>query len=222
MEIVRKSISKWIVAVVVLVIGILCIVAGSSNDAKSGAYEGISVTIGVTLIVISSLSLILALVTTILSKGKVMFIALGAASATTLATGIFFVTYRGLGGELIEILINYIPFVLLCIGSIIAVDAILVLAFGLPDKEKAKSSAIAATVEFIIAAIAIVLGALMVGQDSVISKSAQMITFGIILVIYSLIFCASTLLVKSYKESNSIHPDAMDAEVKEVENNDNN
>ena len=221
MEIVRKSISKWIVAVVVLVIGILCIVAGSSNDAKAGAYEGISVTIGVTLIVIASLSILLALITTILSKGKVMFIALGAASATTLATGIFFVTYKGLGGELIEILINYIPFVLLCIGAIIAVDAILVLVFGLQDKEKAKSSAIAATVEFVIAAIAIVLGALMVGDNSVISKSAQMITFGIILVIYSLIFCASTLLVKSYKESNSIHPDAMDAEVKEVENTEN-
>ena len=219
MELVRKSISKWIISVVVLVVGILCIVAGAaSGEAQTDAYTGISMTIGITLIVIASLSLLFTLIASILSKGEAQFIALGTGAAMTLATGIFFVVDKGWGSNLIWILLNYIPFVLLTVGAVIVVDGILVIVFG-AMKKNTKSAIYTAVVEFAFAAIIIVLGALMVGNDPVISKNAQIITFGAILIIYSLLICASTLLVKTYKETTH---DSIDAEVTEVNNEEKN
>ncbi|MBR6072322.1 MAG: hypothetical protein IKP77_05785 [Acholeplasmatales bacterium] len=219
MELVRKSISKWIVSAVVLVIGILCIVAGAaSGETSVDAYTGISMTLGITLLVIAGLSLLVALIATILSRGKVAFITTGAASAATLATGIFFVVDKNLGSTLIWIFLNYVPYFLLSVGGIIAVDGILVLVFGFANKDS-KNAIITAVFEFIMAAIVIVLGALMVGNDPVISKSAQIIIFGIVLIIYSLLFCASTLLLNNngFNNKNEAKPDAIDAEVKDAE-----
>ncbi len=213
MELVRKSISKWIISIVVLVVGILCIVAGAaSGEAQQDAYAGISMTIGITLIVIASLSLIFTLVASILSKGEAQFIALGTGAALTLATGIFFVADKGLGSNLIWILLNYIPFVLLTVGGVIVVDGVLVLIFG-AKKDGTKSALFTAIIEFVFAFIIILLGALMVGNDPVISKNAQIITFGAVLIIYSLLICASTLLIKSYKD---VKIDSIDAEVKDL------
>lgn len=219
MELVRKSISKWIVSAVVLVIGILCIVAGAaSGEARVDAYTGISMTMGITLIVIAGLSILVALIATILSKGKAPFIATGAASAATLATGIFFVADRTLGSNLIWILLNYIPYLLITIGSIVVVDGVLVLVFGFVNKNK-KEALYTAIFEFVIAAITIVLGALMVGDNPVISKDAQIITFGIILILYSLLICASTLLLNNgMTNKNNTNTDAIDAEVNDVTN----
>ena len=213
MEFVKKSISKWIISIVVLVIGILCIVAGAaSGEAKADAYTGISMTLGITLLIISGLSLIFALIVSVLSKGETSFITLGAGSAFTLASGIFFVADRTLASQLIWILLNYVPYVLLSVGSIIAVDGVLIIVFGVM-KKNTKAAVISAVVEFVLAAITILLGALMVGNDPVISKDAQIIIFGVILIIYALLICASTLLIKNFKEQKK---DAIDAEVEEI------
>ena len=212
MELVRKSISKWIVSAVVLVIGILCIVAGAaSGETSADAYTGISMTLGITLLVIAGLSLVVSLIATILSKGKVAFITTAAASAATLATGIFFIADKYLGSTLIWIFLNYVPYFLLSVG-------VLVLVFGFANKDS-KNAIITAVFEFVMAAVVIVLGALMVGNDPVITKDVQIIIFGIVLIIYSLLFCASTLLLNNngFNNKNEAKPDAIDAEVKDAE-----
>ena len=51
MNFLKKSFSKIIAAVVVLVVGVLCIVAGaSSGETSASAYEGISLTLGISLL----------------------------------------------------------------------------------------------------------------------------------------------------------------------------
>ena len=194
MELVKKSFSKWIISAIILVIGILCIVAGAaSGEAQQGAYDGISMTIGISLIVVSSLSILVALAATIISKGKAPFVVTAIGSAVALALGILFVVDNSLGGTLIWLLLNFVPYLMLVSGSILAVDGILILVFGFVNKN-AKEAMIAAIVEFVFAAITIVLGALMIGNDPVISRNAQIIIFGVILILYSLLICASTLL----------------------------
>ena len=192
MELVKKSFNKWIISIVVLVIGILCIVAGAaSGSAKADAYTGISMTIGITVLVVASLSLLLALCATILTKGATSFGIAAIGSAVTLALGILFVVDNSIGGELIWLLLNFIPYLMLVVGVIIAVDGVFVLIFGTARKE-AKDAVVSAVVEFVIAAITIVFGALMVGADPVISRDAQIIIFGVILILYALLICAST------------------------------
>ncbi len=214
MELVKKSFNKWIISIVVLVIGILCIVAGAaSGSAKADAYTGISMTIGITLLVVASLSLLLALCATILTKGATSFGIAAIGSAVTLALGILFVVDNSIGGELIWLLLNFIPYLMLVVGVIIAVDGVFVLIFG-SAKKQAKDAAI--VVEFVIAAITIVFGALMVGADPVISRDAQIIIFGVILILYALLICASTFLPLLALNSSKV----IDAEVREVESKD--
>ena len=194
MELVKKSFNKWIISAVVLVVGILCIVAGaSSGNASLDAYTGISMTIGISLIVVASLSVLLSLCATILSKGDVSFGVTAIGSAATLALGILFVVDNGLGGTLIWILLNYVPYLMLVAGSIVALDAILLLVFSLA-KKTLKVNLMSIIAGIIIAAITILFGALMVGNDPIISKNAQLIIFGIILILYALLLCAITFI----------------------------
>ena len=98
--------------------------------------------------------------------------------------------------------------------SYLAVDAILVIVFGITSKNT-KASFIAALPELVISAITIVLGALMVGNDPVISKDAQLIIFGIILILYSILLCLSTFTTMPVKKAS------INAEVKEIKNEEN-
>jgi hypothetical protein len=211
-------ISALIASVIILVIGILCIVAGAaSGEASASAFEGISMTIGITLIVVSSIVLLVALIGTIMSKGLVEFGKAAIGISVTLALGIFFVANTGLGGELILLLLGFVPYVLIVVGSIIIVDAILSLVFAGIRKE---INAVAATsiIAIVIGAISVLLGALMIGNDPVISKSSQLVIFGIIVIVYALAICAiaSLALVYNKKQNKEEKKDSIDAEVKEV------
>ncbi len=213
MELVKKSFNKWIISAVVLVIGILCIVAGAaSGNAQMDAYTGISMTMGISLLVVASISILASLLATIITKGETSF-AIGAiGSAVALALGILFVVDNTLGGTLIWLLINFIPYLMLVAGSIIAVDAILVLVFA-AAKKNLGAALVPAIAQLVVAAVTILLGALMVGDEPVISRNAQIIIFGVIIIIYALLICASTLLpIVLRKNSNKV----IDAEVKEV------
>ena len=194
MEKITKNLSKSITALVVLIVGILCIVAGAaSGEASINAYEGISITLGVSLLIVALLALILAFAGTVLTKGKTPFGATAIASSVTLALGIFFISDKGLGGELIWLFLNFVPYVLIVVGSIVVIDAIIVIVYGFINKNS-KPAVISGTVSIIIGVLALVLGALMVGNNPVISKNAQLIIFGVVIILYALTLCCSILL----------------------------
>lgn len=216
MNFLKKSFSKIIAAVVVLVVGILCIVAGaSSGETSASAYEGISLTLGISLLVLAAIVLILALVAAIMTKGDASFGAIAIGSAVTLALGIFFIANKGLGGELIWLFLNFVPYVLIVVGAIIIVDAVLGLIFGIVNKN-IKAALSGALISIIIGLVAVILGALMIGNDPVISKNAQLIIFGIIIVFYALSICATVLLASKLASSADEKKDSIDVEVKVV------
>jgi len=216
MDFVKKNIAKWACALVLLVVGILCIVAGAASDGQTAgsAYEGISITIGVALLVISSLVLILALVASILSKGDTKFGVAAIGVSTTLALGIFFIANKGLGGELIWLFLNFVPYVLIVVGAIVACDVILTLIFGIIKKQQVKALIIATVISVLFAAVAIILGALMIGDDPVIAKNTQLIIFGIIIVIFAVLAALATFITMPTKKNND---NVVDAEVKDAE-----
>lgn len=195
MDFVKNNIAKWASALVLLIVGILCIVAGAaSGEAKANAYEGISITLGVALLVVAGLVLVLALVATIMSKGEAKFLIPAIAVSVTLALGIFFVANKGLGGELIWLFLNFVPYVLIVVGSVIVVDAILTLIFAIVKKNNIKANVIAAVFTIILAGVSILLGALMIGDDPVIKKETQLIIFGIILILFALLGALATFI----------------------------
>ena len=195
MELVKKSISKWIIAAVVLVIGILCIVAGAAAGEQSGAdaYKGISLTLGITFIIIASLAIVLGLVGSILTKNETTFLTAGVGAAITLAAGIFFINNEYTAGSLIDLFIYFVPYVLVVVGAIIAVDATLTLIFAIINKNTSKAL-VAVVVEYIIAAVSIVLGCLAIGNDPVIKHNVQLIIFGIIVIVYALLMVLETFV----------------------------
>ena len=194
MELVKKSISRWITAAIILVVGILCIVAGAvKGEDKLKAYEGISITIGVALLIVAALVIILALVAAIMSKGEKSFIAIASIATITLAAGIFFVAEKYLGAELISLLLSFVPYVLIAAGSIIAVDGILTIVFGIINKN-VKAAVITGVIEIVIAVVAIILGCLMLGNDPVISMDARFVIFGIVLILFAVLVALSTLI----------------------------
>ena len=212
-----KNISTLISALVILVVGILCIVAGAaSGETSANAYEGISMTLGISLIVVAGLVLVLALVASIATKGKASFLATAIGSSATLALGIFFVSDKSLGGQLIWLFLNFVPFVLLVVGSIIVADGILNIVFGIVNKN-AKVALISSVMTLVVGAISIILGALMVGNDPVITKSAQLIIFGIVIIFFAFSVCATACLdIFVKKNINNTKKDSIDAEVNEV------
>ncbi len=195
MELVKKSLNKWIISLVVLAIGILCIVAAatSGRQASADAYQAISVIIGITLICISGLTILFAFLATIVTKGETSFGVGAISAALTLALGILFITDTALGGQLIWILLNYVPYVMLVVGAIFAIDAVIVFIYGF-YKKNVKAAFYTAILEIIVAAITILLGALMVGNNPIISKEAQLIIFGIVLILYAVLLCITTIL----------------------------
>ena len=213
-----KSLSALISSIIVLVVGILCIVAGAaSGETAANAYEGISLTLGISLIVASGLVLLLTLIAVIMSKGKTTFGPVAIGVSLTLALGIFFVSYKGLGSQLIWLFLNFVPFVLIVVGSIIIADAIINLIIGVTRKELPQAL-IPSIVSIVLGAVSVLFGALMVGNDPVISKGAQLVIFGIIIVIYALAICAiaSFGIYASKFANKEPKKDSIDAEVKEV------
>ena len=212
------SLSSLISSIIVLVVGILCIVAGaSSGETSANAYEGISLTLGISLIVASGLVLLLTLIAVIMSKGKTTFGPVAIGVSLTLALGIFFVSYKNLGSQLIWLFLNFVPFVLIVVGSIIIADAVINLIIGVTRKELPQAL-IPSIVSIVLGSVSVLFGALMVGDSPVISKEAQLIIFGIIIVIYALAICAiaSFALYANRFANKEPKKDSIDAEVNEV------
>lgn len=181
MQFVKERLGKWITAAIIIVVGILCIVAGAAmggNDPETAknALDGISITLGVILIVVGALALALGVVVTILAKKGFLVVALP--GAIVLALGISLVVAK-YGASLISILLTVIPYLLICIGAVIFIDAIINLVQGIIKKE-VKAILVAVIVAIVVSVAAIVLGALCVGSDPVIKWGVQLIVFGII------------------------------------------
>lgn len=196
MQFVKERLGKWVQAAIILVVGILCIVAGAvmgSNDiaSASDALDGISLVLGITLIIAASLSLLLALVAGILAKKG--FAAVAIPGASILALGISLVVAK-YAAALITILITVVPYLMLTIGAVILLDAIFTFVFAIQAKEMNKALP-AFIVGCLVAIVAIVLGALCVGNDPVIKFGAQLIVFGIIVCLVA-VFQVVTTFVK--------------------------
>lgn len=189
MDLVKRSLSKWIQAAIILVIGILCIVAGASKDVQTSAKaaEGISMTLGIVLIIVGALAIALAILVEVLAKKGFLSIALPGGFA--LAIGISLVALKYAAG-LIGLLIAIVPYVLICVGAVILAAGVLALVKGIIAKN-VKGVLIPSVILIVVGTLAIVLGALCIGNDPVIAQNIQLIVFGIIV---CLVACLITLL----------------------------
>lgn len=184
MKFVKENLSNWIQAAIILTVGILCIVAGATLgnnnlSAASDSIKAISLVLGIALIVVGALSLGLAVFAGILAKKG--FASIAYPGAAVLAVGISMVVAK-YAYDFIAILLIVIPYLLLCIGAVILGDALFTFILAIKAKETNKGL-VGFIVGCVIAAIAITLGALCVGNDPVIKYGVQLIVFGIVVVL---------------------------------------
>jgi hypothetical protein len=209
----QTAITTWITAALVLTIGILCCVAGGNNESSADAYKAISMVLGIALIIVSGLAIVLSC---LVLKRTATAETLG--EGITLAAGIYFVADTALGGTLLSVLVEYVPFILLVVGSLFVVDAILILVFGIVKKALAKAFIIPFAVELVIGAVAIVLGALALPSVDVITHGAKFIILGIILIVYAAFLILSgvlSLIGKNVKNSD-VNENVVEAEATEA------
>lgn len=184
MTFIAERLGKWIQAAIILVVGILCIVAGAklgSNDINAiinaqDTLDAISMTLGIVMIVVGSLSLCMAIFAFVVVKKGFAQVALP--GAILLAIGISMVVLL-YAYTFIDLLLKVVPYLLLAIGGVILLDAIFNLAKAILAK-KVKEALVGIIVAIIVAAGAIVLGALCIGSDPVIKYGVQLIVFGIV------------------------------------------
>ena len=129
------------------------------------------------MIVVGSLSLILAFLTIYLTKGK-GFAAAALPGAGMLAVGVSLVVVK-YAFTLISLIITVVPYVLIAVGAVIFLDACFTLIRAIKAKQ-AKAVLVSVICAFIVATGAIVIGALCVGENPVIKANVQLIVFGII------------------------------------------
>lgn len=182
MEFVKERLGKWITACIILVVGIFCIVAGAlwgNGDVVKAAetLDGMSTTLGIILIVAGGLAVVLAVVVAILVKKG--FAAVAIPGAILVAFGISLVAVK-YAGDLLVLLIRVVPFLLICVGAVILIDAIFNLVNGILGKN-VKAVLVGVIVGAVLGIAAIVLGALCVGEDPAIALSVQLIVLGIII-----------------------------------------
>lgn len=181
MQFVKERLAKWITAAIILVVGILCIVAGAAmggNDPSTAkdALDAISVTLGIILIIAGSLALVMAIVVAVLARKGFAVVAIPGAAILAIGISLVVVKYAA---SLIGLLLTVIPYLLICIGAVIFADAVFNLVVGIIGKN-VKGVLIGVIVGMVVGAAAIVLGALCIGDDPVIAYGAQLIVFGII------------------------------------------
>ena len=191
MDLVKKSLSRWIQAAIILTVGILCIIAGASNDLQTSAnaQKAISTVMGVTLVVIGALSVILAILIAILVKKS--FAANAIPGGFALAIGISLLC-KPYAAELIYLLIYIIPFILIVLGSIILADGVYLLVRGILSK-KIGEIIVASIVIMVIGITALVLGILCV-NGNVISGNIQCVVFGIVVAFIALMMILLTFV----------------------------
>ena len=206
----QSAITTWVTAAIVLTVGILCIVAQNADGNASGnAHDAISIVLGVTLIVVSTLGLVLNIL--VLKRAAS---AITLANGIILALGIYLVVEKTAAG-LLYILTDYAAYVLTVVGALFVCDAILVLVFGLVKKADVKTILVPVCVEAIIGAVALVLGILALPSVNVIDK--RLTIFGIILIVYALFLVlvgVFTFLGKSVRPEKK--NDAIDAKTEDA------
>lgn len=205
MEFVKKSLTNWVKAVLILVIGILVIVAGAqmgntsmdalvNGDGSAATIQSISLVLGWSFIVIGSLGIIGGLLGSALSKAG--FATAAITAGITLSVGIWLVVKQE-AGKLMFVLIGFVPFVMIVVGAILAADAAFLIVNGIREKSLKKAIP-AITFGFMIAAASIVLGALCIatkeGGDTIIASNVQLIIFGCILLIYACFLVLTTFV----------------------------
>ena len=197
MQFVKERLAKWIQAAVILVVGILCIVAGAAMggndpDAARSALDGISLTLGIIATIVGALVLVLAIVVAVIAKKGFAVVAIP--GAALLAFGISLLPeYNRYAADLIIILLKVIPYFLLCIGGVIFTDAVFNLVMGIL-KKAVKGVLVGVIVGMVVGAVAIVLGALCVGSNPVIEFGAQLIVFGIIVCLVAVLLVVLTFV----------------------------
>lgn len=184
MEKLSKFLSKAIVGVVMFTIAILCFVVNSRSKNSSGAFEAISIVMGVTFIVVASL----AFLATMLIKRRIATPE-GLAAASLLAVGIFFAADKTVGGMILTYIVEYVPYELVVVGSVFIADAILILCLAL--KNKTNNYMIPVVAECITGGITLLLGILAFTVDGI--KNNKFLILGIILIIYSIFVILSSL-----------------------------
>ena len=151
MKLVRKSLNKWIQAAIMLVVGILVIVAGAQmgkGSNPSDALNAISLVLGWTLIVIGSIGIIAGIFAAVVSHEA--FATAAMSGGVILADGIWFCVYRE-AANLMGVLIGFIPFVMIVVGCILAVDALLLVVNAV--RQKAMKMALPAVIFGVIMAV---------------------------------------------------------------------
>lgn len=198
MKLVRKSLNKWIQAAIMLVVGILVIVAGAQmgkGSNPSDALNAISLVLGWTLIVIGSIGIVAGIFAAVVSHEA--FATAAMSGGIILAAGIWFCVYRE-AANLMGVLIGFIPFVMIVVGCILAVDTLLLVINAI--RQKAMKMALPAVIfGVIMAVVSIVLGALCIakgnGGDTIIPGNVQLIIFGIVVLVYAIFMGLSTFVV---------------------------
>ena len=200
MELIKKSLSKWIEAVLVLVVGILVIVAGAqmgntsmdaliNGNGSAETIKSISLVLGWSFIVIGSTGILGDLISSIFAKADIV-------SGVTLAIGIWLVV-RQEAGKLMFVLIGFVPFVMIVVGAVLAAHAAFLVVNGIRYKI-AKRSLPAAISGFAIAVVSIVLGSLCIATvengNTIIPSNVQLIIFGVILLVFALFLILATFI----------------------------
>ena len=184
MQFVQERLGKWIYAAIIIVVGILCIVAGAAmggNDYETAAdsLNAISTVLGVVLVIVGSLSIVLAILVAVLAKKG--FAAVAMPGAFLLAIGISLLAYP-YAYSLIGILIHVVPYILIVVGAVILADAIYTLVKAILAKQT-KTVLVPVICSAILGVTCIVLGALCVGTNPVIAQNVQLIVFGIVVIL---------------------------------------
>ena len=187
MKFVKENLSKWIVAAIIITIGILCIVAGAkfANESLSTALtaqdtlDTISMVLGVVFIVVGSLAFLLAVLVGVMSKKGFAAVALPGAMLIAVGASMVVLKYAY---TFIDVLLKVAPYLLIAVGAVILLDAVYTFVTAAMAK-KANKALVGFICALVIAAAAIVLGALCIGDEPVIKYGVQLIVFGIIVVL---------------------------------------
>lgn len=187
----QTAITSWVSALIILVIGILCIVCENATNGYNETSNAISYILGISLIIVSSLGIGLNLY--VFKKALVPPVII---NGLILALGILIVDLK-IATNLFYLIMNYASYVMLIIGIIGLADAIILLVINNKNNVDSNSYLTKVLIEGLISITAIILGILALPRVSVISK--RLTILGILLIIYAL--AEVTLGVLAYNAS---------------------
>lgn len=188
-SLVKRSLSKWIAAAMILVVGIVCIVAGATNSGES--FNTISLVLGIILTVVGGVGVLMSIVASIVLRKAVLGIALG--SGLVLAFGIFILVNQSIAGAIITYIMLFIPYILIVLGAIMVLNTVFTIVYAVKDKV-VKSAISPILIGGLVGVSALVLGSLGVGNNPVIPHSAQLIIFGILIILVAILIALTTFV----------------------------